>query len=110
MEWANEIFSERALNLKRSEIRELLKLTSRPGIISFAGGLPHPDTVNKEVMLKLAEHVISEHKNTALQYGQTEGIPELVKQLIQKAKLIFVKSHRKDFMVNVFFWHFEKAY
>jgi len=86
MEWANEIFSERALNLKRSEIRELLKLTSRPGIISFAGGLPHPDTVNKEVMLKLAEHVISEHKNTALQYGQTEGIPELVKQLIQLHK------------------------
>lgn len=86
MEWANELFSERARSLKRSEIRELLKLTARPGIISFAGGLPHPDTINQDIMLKLTDHVVSEHDATALQYGPTEGRPELLTQLIKMHK------------------------
>ncbi|HNX97663.1 MAG TPA: aminotransferase, partial [Candidatus Aminicenantes bacterium] len=39
----DSFFSRNAMGMKRSEIRELLKLTSKPGIISFAGGLPAPD-------------------------------------------------------------------
>lgn len=80
------IFSERAQNLRRSEIRELLKLTERPGIISFAGGLPHPDTVNREVMFKLTNHVLNEHGASALQYGPTEGRKELLDQLFKMHK------------------------
>ena len=41
-------FSESIKKAKRSEIRELLKLTTKPEIISFAGGLPSPDSFPKE--------------------------------------------------------------
>ncbi len=91
---SKKIFSERAQNLRRSEIRELLKLTERAGIISFAGGLPHPDTINQQVMLDLTEHVVSEHDSTALQYGPTEGRKELLEQLI--------KLHKEQDNIDIF--------
>ncbi|GAG39223.1 unnamed protein product, partial [marine sediment metagenome] len=44
------LLSETSKALRRSEIRELLKLTRQPGIISFAGGLPYPGLFPTEVM------------------------------------------------------------
>ncbi|MEP0814610.1 MAG: PLP-dependent aminotransferase family protein [bacterium] len=86
MIWADKLFSDRAKNVKRSEIRELLKLTTKPGVISFAGGLPHPDTINQELMRTLVDHVVDQHDDTALQYGPTEGHPELIRELIKYHK------------------------
>ena len=83
MTLSSDLFSVRAQNLRRSEIRELLKLTEKQGIISFAGGLPHPDTINQKVMLELVEHVVSDHDTSALQYGPTEGRKELLDQLLK---------------------------
>ncbi|MBN2586091.1 MAG: PLP-dependent aminotransferase family protein [Candidatus Fermentibacteraceae bacterium] len=59
--------------MKRSVIRELLKLTAKPGIISFAGGLPAPATFPVDYVEAAVDGVIEEEHETALQYGPTEG-------------------------------------
>jgi 2-aminoadipate transaminase len=56
-----------------SAIRELLKLTQIPGIISFAGGLPAPEVFPVEEFKKACDIVLSEVGSQALQYGTTEG-------------------------------------
>jgi 2-aminoadipate transaminase len=66
-------YSKNALNMKRSEIRELLKFTRRPDIISFAGGLPAPDTFPVAELQDICTGVLKEKGAMALQYGTTEG-------------------------------------
>ncbi len=74
-------FSHNAKAMKRSEIRELLKLTARPGIISFAGGLPAPDLFPVEEIKEMARVVMEREGKTALQYGPTEGDTRLREEL-----------------------------
>lgn len=59
--------------MKSSIIRELLKLTERPEVISFAGGLPAPEVFPVEEFQAAAERVLKEHGPEALQYSTTEG-------------------------------------
>jgi len=66
-------YSKNALNMKRSEIRELLKVTRQPDIISFAGGLPGPETFPVKDLEDISCQVLREKGALALQYGPTEG-------------------------------------
>ncbi|MFC2081687.1 PLP-dependent aminotransferase family protein [Candidatus Bipolaricaulota bacterium] len=66
-------FSRRVAGAKRSEIRELLKLTEQPDIISFGGGLPAPETFPHEEMAEIAHEIIRDNYANVLQYGLTEG-------------------------------------
>ncbi|NLG76028.1 MAG: PLP-dependent aminotransferase family protein [Xanthomonadaceae bacterium] len=66
-------FSQRAQKLTSSAIREILKVTERPEVISFAGGLPSPDTFPVERLREHAQRVLTEAPTPALQYGPTEG-------------------------------------
>ncbi|MDB5791187.1 MAG: 2-aminoadipate aminotransferase [Massilia sp.] len=70
-------FSERAQGLQSSFIREILKITQRPEIISFAGGLPSPATFPIERMKAAYDKVLSETGKVALQYGPTDGYAPL---------------------------------
>jgi len=70
-------FAHRIAALKASEIREILKVTQRPEIISFAGGLPAPECFPVEEMRVVAEHVLAERGREALQYSTSEGDPAL---------------------------------
>lgn len=70
-------FSERAQQLQSSFIREILKITQRPEIISFAGGLPSPATFPVERMKAAYDKVLTESGKVALQYGPTDGYPPL---------------------------------
>ena len=74
MQWQ---FSERAQGLQSSFIREILKITQRPEIISFAGGLPSPATFPVERMKAAYDKVLSETGKVALQYGPTDGYAPL---------------------------------
>jgi 2-aminoadipate transaminase len=76
------LYSKNANNMKKSVIRELLKLTNQPGIISFAGGLPSPLTFPVEGLRAAADKVFATRASAALQYGTTEGDDELKDQLI----------------------------
>ncbi|HKZ59438.1 MAG TPA: PLP-dependent aminotransferase family protein [Candidatus Thermoplasmatota archaeon] len=77
-------FSDRANNMTASEIRELLKVTQRPGMISFAGGLPNPESFPIEIVGAIVEKVLRENGAEALQYGSTEGLPQLRQLLWEK--------------------------
>jgi len=70
MQWQ---FSERANQMQPSFIREILKITQQPEIISFAGGLPSPATFPVDTMKAAFDHVLSTTGKVALQYGPTDG-------------------------------------
>jgi len=69
--------SKRMANIKASEIRELLKLTEMPEIISFAGGLPAPELFPIDEIIEVNRIVLETDGEKALQYTTTEGFPPL---------------------------------
>lgn len=66
-------FSRRAEALTSSAIREILKITERPDITSFAGGLPSPATFPVEALQAACARIFADNPHGALQYGPTEG-------------------------------------
>ena len=77
------LLSETSKSLRRSEIRELLKITRQPGIISFAGGLPYPGLFPTEVMKDVLSTILEREGDLALQYGPTEGDSRLIDFLVK---------------------------
>jgi 2-aminoadipate transaminase len=69
--------SERARKLTSSAIREILKVTERPDVISFAGGLPSPVTFPAERMRAASDRILRDSPAAALQYSATEGYAPL---------------------------------
>lgn len=74
-------YAKRMENLTASEIREILKVTERPEIISFAGGLPAPELFPIEEMKLVSQIVLEENGTKALQYATTEGFTPLREQI-----------------------------
>lgn len=70
-------YAKRMQQVRTSEIRELLKLTQSPDIISFSGGLPSPDLFPIEDIKTACQSVLSESGREALQYTTTEGYAPL---------------------------------
>lgn len=70
-------FSQRALQLTSSAIREILKVTTRPEVISFAGGLPSPEGFPVTQLQQAFDQVLTTRGRSALQYGPTEGYQPL---------------------------------
>ncbi len=70
--------------LGASEIRELLKLTARKEVISFAGGLPAPELFPVEEFMEASRLVMLENGRDALQYSTTEGFPQLRDQIAER--------------------------
>ncbi|MDQ7819954.1 MAG: PLP-dependent aminotransferase family protein [Armatimonadota bacterium] len=70
-------YSAAARAMTRSLIRELLTLTRRRDLISFAGGLPDPATFPVEELREITARVLVQNAAVALQYGPTEGDPRL---------------------------------
>ncbi|MFA4876638.1 MAG: PLP-dependent aminotransferase family protein [Methanoregula sp.] len=66
-------FAPRMAKTPKSFIREILKVTEDPRIISFAGGLPSPALIDVENIAAAAASVLAEDGRTALQYSTTEG-------------------------------------
>src|SRR5262245_51340206 len=69
--------ARRVQNVRRSFVREILKATASPGVISFAGGLPNPAFIPVNQIRAAVEHVLSRDGAAALQYTITEGYPPL---------------------------------
>jgi 2-aminoadipate transaminase len=66
-------YAQRIQSMRSSLVRELLKLTAQPDVISFAGGLPAADLFPLERFQDACRRVLSEHGGEALQYSTTEG-------------------------------------
>lgn len=77
-------FASRMEQLKGSAIRELLALTAKPEIISFAGGMPAPELFPVEQMEKAANAVMEEMGQAAMQYSSTEGYVPLRQQIVDR--------------------------
>ena len=74
--WASRL-SDRAGNMTASAIREILKITQEPDVISFAGGLPAPELFPMEAVRAAFDTVMTRYGPAALQYSTTEGHPPL---------------------------------
>ena len=73
---------------KASVIRELLKITNKPGIISLAGGLPDPKHFPYEFVSETIQSIMAKKGPVALQYGPTDGLPEFKEELVK-----FLRRH-----------------
>lgn len=76
-----KFYTERARRMKASEIREILAVTQRSDVISFAGGLPNPATFPVKAIEEATHEVLRRSSALALQYSPTDGIPELREQV-----------------------------
>lgn len=93
--------SERMNYLRASEIRELLKLTEEPDIISFAGGLPAPELFPIEEMKVISHKVLNDEGKAALQYGPTEGYAPLRKIIAeQRMKAVGVNATYENILIT----------
>jgi 2-aminoadipate transaminase len=70
--WTDQLAAG-AHGITSSAIRDLLKLTEQPDMISLAGGLPAPEYFPAEEITAACEHALASHPAAALQYGPTEG-------------------------------------
>ncbi len=74
----NEIpLARRMATLQSSAIRDLLKLTEQPGMISLAGGLPAPDSFPVDELREATDRLLRDRPEAMLQYSTTEGCAEL---------------------------------
>ena len=76
-------YSVMGRRVKKSVIRELLSLTNRPGLISFAGGLPSGELFPAEEIKDITEKILTDNPSTVLQYGSTEGYPPLKDEIVR---------------------------
>lgn len=93
-------FSERVSKVNASEIRELLKLTARPEIISFAGGLPAPELFPVEEMKKVSLKVLEDMGREALQYSPTEGYNPLREKIAKRMEKVNVKTTLNNILIT----------
>lgn len=77
-------FSNISNNIKRSAIREILKLTQNPEVISFAGGLPAPESFPVDNLDEIISAMLKEEGAQVLQYDATEGVTELRELLLKR--------------------------
>lgn len=81
--------SNRMQHISGSVIRELLKLTAQPGMISFAGGNPSSETLPNEELAEIAHRLLLEKGKVLLQYGATEGYRPFIETLVSYIKDVF---------------------
>lgn len=93
-------FADRMDNIKSSAIRELLKLTEEPDIISFAGGLPAPELFPIKELEQVCVRVLEEDGKAALQYGVTDGYLPLRTKIAKQMKNLGIDCDAKNIMIT----------
>lgn len=83
-------YSATAGRVVRSEIREILRLTRKPGIISFAGGLPDASLFPIEEIIGITERLLRDKGYLALQYGPTDG-----EKQFKESMIAFASQHQE---------------
>lgn len=92
--------AQRIQNLKPSAIRELLKHSKMPGVISLAGGIPSSELFDKPGLELATREVLAENFNEAFQYGLTEGNTELRDQLVELCKGRGITAHSDQLLIT----------
>src|SRR6202171_3271125 len=81
-----QLYADRAEGMRASDIREILKITARPDIISLAGGLPAPELFPVDEYRRAFEWVLEADGAQALQYGPSEGYRPLRDLLAERLR------------------------
>ncbi|MDI6643675.1 MAG: PLP-dependent aminotransferase family protein [Methanobacteriaceae archaeon] len=96
----NDLFADRVKNVPRSFVREILKVTENPEIISFAGGLPNPKTFPVKEIARATEKVLSNEGSSALQYSTTEGYGKLRDYIAKRYARIGLKVGKEEVLIT----------
>ena len=98
-EW-QALLAHRTQHMTSSIIRELLKFTMEPDVISFAGGLPAPEVFPVRDFRDACEYVLTHDAELALQYGTTEGFAPLKDWLIEAVHRYSVPAGRRNVLLT----------
>ena len=93
-------YAQRTQRMGSSAIRELLKYTEKPDIISFAGGLPAPDVFPVEEFAVACERVLREQGAIALQYSTTEGYLPLREMIVRHSANYGIKITPENVLIT----------
>jgi len=93
-------YAQRTKGIKSSAIRELLKFTQRPEVISFAGGLPAPEVFPAERFQGACQKVLQEKPHLALQYGATEGYEPLREMVARHIARYGIKAKSENVLIT----------
>lgn len=93
-------YAQRTQRMGSSAIRELLKITELPDVISFAGGLPAPEIFPVKEFSEACKRVLTDHGSQALQYSTTEGYLPLREQIARHASRYGIKVTAENIMIT----------
>jgi 2-aminoadipate transaminase len=92
--------ASRLAGVGSSPVRELLALVSRPGVISFAGGLPAPELFDHEGLRAAFDRVVAGEPRRVLQYSPTEGDPHLRRLLAERRTRLGLPTGDTDLLIT----------
>ncbi|MDK2800427.1 MAG: 2-aminoadipate transaminase [Clostridiales bacterium] len=95
----DHLLADRVKGLKGSAIREILKLTQQPDVISFAGGLPAPEMFPTKELAEIAQDILLNNGTTALQYSITEGYSPLREMLHKRMAAMEIAKQGDDIAI-----------
>jgi 2-aminoadipate transaminase len=93
-------FAQRTQRMKNSAIRELLKLTEDPEIISFGGGMPAPEVFPMQEFQEACQKVLKDNGAQALQYGSTEGYTPLREMIARHTTRLGIEVNMENIMIT----------
>ncbi len=93
-------FASRTQRMQSSTIRELLKISNLPGVISFAGGLPSPDVFPIKRFIESCTSLLEENGSQALQYGTTEGFMPLREMIAERSARFGIHASPENVLIT----------
>src|SRR5947209_16390304 len=99
VQW-ERLFAQRAERMRVSDIREILKVTAQPDIISLAGGLPAPELFPVDEYRRAFEWVLETDGAQALQYGPSEGYRPLRELLATRLGGFGITASADDVLIT----------
>src|SRR5215218_1058988 len=95
-----DLYAQRTEGMRASDIREILKVTAQPDVISLAGGLPAPELFPIDEYRRAFEWVLETDGAQALQYGPSEGYRPLRNLLAERLSGFGMRSTGDDILIT----------
>ena len=93
-------YAQRTQRMASSAIRDLLKMTEIPGVISFAGGLPAPEVFPVQEFKRACDKVLRDHGPQALQCGATEGFVPLREMIARHTSRYGIEINVENILIT----------
>ena len=94
------LFARRTRHMRSSAMRDLMEITTRPEVISLAGGLPDTSSFPTDTFVAITERIARESCAGALQYGPTEGLDQLKGRIVEVMAAEGMRADRDDIVVT----------